>query len=274
MLITQLKKEFKMLFRWFSRLLHAIVFLALLYIFSAIFAPILVEASPMTNVFINEIHYDNDGGDFDEYVEIAGNADIDLTGWSLWLYNGNTGKAYNSFSFERWSTIDTDTQFGFHAIKTTGIQNGSPDGVALFDGTEVVQFLSYEGSFTAIDNIAIGLSSIDIGVSESTKTPDGFSLQLTGQGSSYSDFTWSSPQISTFGINKFGASNIGQQFIKPIRNSIPVNEPSSLLTFFITIIYFFKDKWSHRAPSLRLLRSQDERSGFPEPLALSLSKGE
>jgi hypothetical protein len=45
-----------MLFIWFSRLLHSILFLVLLYIFSYIFAPFLVEASPMTNVFINNTH--------------------------------------------------------------------------------------------------------------------------------------------------------------------------------------------------------------------------
>jgi hypothetical protein len=266
-----------MLFKWFSRLLHAIVFLATLYIFTAIFAPILVEASPITNVFINEIHYDNDGGDFDEYVEIAGDADIDLTGWSLWLYNGSTGKTYNSFFFDRWTTIDTN-QFGFHAIKTKGIQNGSPDGVVLFDGTDIIQFLSYEGSFTASNGVAIGLNSNDIGVTELTNTPLGFSLQLTGQGSSYTDFTWSSPQENTFGINKFGASNIGQQFIKPIRNSIPVNEPSSLLIFFIIIISLFIS--SHRSrnsfhPPFDKLRMNGRASGDKQkPLGMTGSRSQ
>jgi hypothetical protein len=228
-----------MLFKWFSRLLHAVVFLALLYIFTSIFAPILVEASPMTNVFINELHYDNDGSDLDEYVEIAGDASIDLTDWSLWLYNGSNGNAYKSFSLDHWSIVDADTEFGFHVIETTGIQNGSPDGVVLFDGTDVVQFLSYEGSFIASDGIAKGILSTNIGVTEPTNTPLGYSLQLTGQGSSYTDFTWSSPQENTFGINKLGASNVGQQFINPIRKVTPVNEPSGLLVFFIILICAF-----------------------------------
>jgi len=227
-----------MLFQWFSRLLHAIVFLAMLYIFTAIFAPILVEASPMTNVFINEIHYDNDGGDFDEYVEIAGDSDIDLTGWSLWLYNGSNGKAYDSFYFDHWTTIDTN-QFGFHAIKTIDIQNGSPDGIVLFDGIDIIQFLSYEGSFTASDGIAKGNLSTDIGITEASNTPVGFSLQLTGQGNRYSDFTWALPQGNTFGINKLGANNVGQQFINPIRSNISVNEPSNLLVFSFILISLF-----------------------------------
>ena len=46
------------------------------------------------------------------------------------------------------------------------IQNGSPDGIALgYDGS-LIQFLSYEGTFTAIDGIANGVLSSDIGVSE------------------------------------------------------------------------------------------------------------
>lgn len=228
-----------MLFKCFSRLLHAIFLMAPLYIFSSIFTSASVEARPMTNVFINEIHYDNDGGDLDEYVEIAGDARIDLTGWSLWLYNGSTGKTYDSFYFDRWSYIETNTQFGFHAIKTKGIQNGSPDGVALFDGTDIIQFLSYEGSFIASNGVALGLNSNDIGVTEPTNTPLGFSLQLTGQGSSYTDFTWSSPQENTFGLNKFGASNVGQRFINPIRSNISVNEPSSLLVFSFILISMF-----------------------------------
>ncbi len=40
-------------------------------------------------IFINEIHYDNDGTDADEAVEIAGPAGTDLTGWTIVLYNGN-----------------------------------------------------------------------------------------------------------------------------------------------------------------------------------------
>ncbi len=42
-------------------------------------------------VFINEIHYDNDGTDADEAIEIAGPAGTDLTGWSVVLYNGVMG---------------------------------------------------------------------------------------------------------------------------------------------------------------------------------------
>ena len=41
-------------------------------------------------VFINEFHYDNIGADTGEFIEIAGTAGTDLTGWSLIRYNGST----------------------------------------------------------------------------------------------------------------------------------------------------------------------------------------
>ena len=40
-------------------------------------------------VFINEIHYDNDGTDVGEFIEIAGPAGTSLSGWKIVLYNGN-----------------------------------------------------------------------------------------------------------------------------------------------------------------------------------------
>src|SRR5690606_3603316 len=143
-------------------------------------------------VFINEVHYDNDGADTDEGIEIAGTAGTDLSGWNLVLYNGNKGAGYNSVSLSA-SLTDAGNGYGFIFIPIPGIQNGSPDGIALVNAAaEVVQFLSYEGSFTAVGGPADGLISEDIGVSEPTNSPVGFSLQLSGQGTTYSDFEWGS----------------------------------------------------------------------------------
>ena len=157
-------------------------------------------------VFINEIHYDDAGADSGEGVEVAGPAGTDLTGWSLILYNGSNGTEYDSFSFPG-SIPDLGGGFGTVFISTVGIQNGGPDGIALYDGTTVIQFLSYEGSFTAVGGVADGLTSTDIGVSETTSTLDGTSLQLTGTGTVYTDFTWAASSASTY-----GAFNNGQTF--------------------------------------------------------------
>ena len=82
-------------------------------------------------VFINEFHYDNAGTDTGEAIEVAGPAGTDLTGWTLVLYNGSTGVAYNTTNLS--GTI-ANQQGGFGTIfvtyPTNGIQNGSPDGIA------------------------------------------------------------------------------------------------------------------------------------------------
>ena len=78
------------------------------------------------------------------------------------------------------------------------MQNGAPDGIALVDdGGTVIQFLSYEGSFDATDGPANGMTSEDIGVSESSGTSEEESLQLSGTGTTYTDFTWNAPAANT-----------------------------------------------------------------------------
>ncbi|MEW6094876.1 MAG: ExeM/NucH family extracellular endonuclease [Chloroflexota bacterium] len=165
-------------------------------------------ASP--SVFINEIHYDNTSTDVGEAVEIAGPAGTDLTGWSLVLYNGSGGAPYTTTSLS--GTIpDLGSGFGVIVVNypVNGIQNGSPDGLALVDASSaVVQFFSYEGTFIAVGGPANGMTSVDIGVSEASGSAIGDSLQLSGTGTSYDDFTWAGSSANTF-----GSFNNGQTFV-------------------------------------------------------------
>ncbi|MBL6459492.1 endonuclease/exonuclease/phosphatase family protein [Belnapia sp. T6] len=159
--------------------------------------------------WINEIHYDNAGTDAGEFVEIAGAAGTDLNGWSLVLYNGSNGQAYNTRTL---SGVIPDQQDSFGIIALTypadGIQNGAPDAVALVDAAgRTVQFLSYEGRLTATNGPANGLTSTDIGVAETSSTLVGQSLQLAGTGRAYADFTWAAPSDDTP-----AAPNNGQTF--------------------------------------------------------------
>jgi predicted extracellular nuclease len=149
--------------------------------------------------FINEIHYDNAGTDANEGVEIAGLAGTDLFGMSLVPYNGSNGTSYST---QALSGVIPDQQSGFGTLffAISGIQNGGPDGMALVDAADnVLQFLSYEGSFSATNGPAEGLTSVDIGVSEPSNTAVGFSMQLGGNGFSYADFSWQEAQANTFG---------------------------------------------------------------------------
>jgi len=177
-------------------------------VFSATVIFLLMQPAA-AQVFINEIHYDNTGDDAGESVEIAGAAGTDLTGWSIVRYNGNGGSSYGASALS--GTI-ADQQGGLGTVvvsyPSNGLQNGAPDGIALVDHCNaVVQFLSYEGSFVASGGPADGMASTDIVVEEGSSTAVGDSLQLTGSGSAYLDFTWAAPQASTF-----GAVNTSQTF--------------------------------------------------------------
>lgn len=175
-----------------------------------------------TPVFFNEIHYDNTGADVDEAIEIAGPAGTDLTGWSIILYNGSGGSVYRTFNLNG-SIPELQNGFGVLPFAIAGIQNGSPDGLALWNGTGLVQFLSYEGSFTAVGGVADGLTSVDIGVAQSGNTPVGDSLQLTGTGNEYEDFVWTSA-----GPQSMDLINTAQNF-QAIQGSNPVPEPTTML---------------------------------------------
>ncbi len=149
--------------------------------------------------WINELHYDNKGNDKNEGVEIAASAGTDLTNWRIEAYNGNDGSLYKTINL---SGIVPNLQNGFGTINfnASGLQNGSSDGIALIDDSgAVIQFLSYEGTLTAQDGAASGLTSTDIGVAESSTTSSKNSLQLSGNGQQYSDFTWQSEASQTRG---------------------------------------------------------------------------
>jgi hypothetical protein len=170
-------------------------------------------AGSNSTIFINEFHYDDSTstGDTNEFVEVAGPAGTDLTGWSIVLYNGEgtpTGRSYNTTALP---TPIPSEQGGYGTVAisypTNGIQNGAPDGIALINNGTVVQFLCYEGTFTASDGAANGQTCTNIGVSETNSTTPGSSLHLTGTGSKYSDFTWSATTANTK-----DAVNTGQTF--------------------------------------------------------------
>ena len=147
-------------------------------------------------VFISEIHYDNSGSDVNEGFEITAPAGTDLSCFEIEFYNGSGGSNYNSSpSVSALSGIIPDEGCGYGSIwfDAGSLQNGAPDGIGLYNtcSSSSVQFLSYEGTITAVNGVFMGQSSVDIGVSETNSTPIGSSLFLIGTGTQYSDFTWS-----------------------------------------------------------------------------------
>jgi hypothetical protein len=159
-----------------------------------------------TALFINELHYDNAGADSAEAIEPAGPAGSDLSGYSLILYNGANGTPYATFTLS--GTIPSqDDGHGTVSVAASGLQNGSPDGVALVGPSGLLQFLSYEGAFTAVSGPASGATSTDIGVTEAGTEPLAQSLQLAGTGSFYENFAWVAAATASF-----GQVNAGQDF--------------------------------------------------------------
>lgn len=180
-------------------------------------------AAQTPNAWINEFHYDNDGTDTGEFIEVvvedASQYGV-LSDFTVVLYNGANGTSYETIQLSSFTT--NGVRWGgafsiytyFFPDGASYIQNG-PDGIALcYQGALIAgQFLSYEGGgFAADGGCADGQSSTDIGVSETGNTPEGSSLQLeTNNGASYSDFSWEGPLQATP-----GEPNENQSF-KPIR---------------------------------------------------------
>lgn len=198
-------------------------------------------------VWINEFHYDNSGTDLNEGVEIAGPAGTDLGTYSLVFYSGTSGYTYQTNVLS--GTID-DESCGFGAVwfAIAGIQNGQTDGLSnadaimlVKDTTNVVQFISYEGTMQALNGPGEGYQSIDVGTSEDGNTALATgSIQLGGGvGTNLAAFFWSGPNPNSAGtLNASSAQAItgcaGNQ--APILATIGAKTASagSPLTFQVT----------------------------------------
>jgi len=146
-------------------------------------------------VRFSELHYDNAGTDTGETIEVSGPAGLDITGWRVVLYNGQGNITYDSTTLSGVIPTTCGTR-GVLVINypVNGIQNGSPDGLALVNASgTVVEFLSYEGVMTGNDGPAQGLTSTDIGVNQNNATPLGTSLPRRPDGG------WNSATAHSFG---------------------------------------------------------------------------
>ena len=123
---------------------------------------------------INEFHYDNAGTDVNEFVEIRITGDLgsqpaDLSQYTVSLYNGSNQSSYATETLNNL-TRTCDASNCYYVLDTVAIQNGAPDGIALSGPSGLIEFVSYEGIFTAVNGIALGILSTDVGVSETNTT--------------------------------------------------------------------------------------------------------
>ena len=173
------------------------------------------------NAWINEFHYDNSGTDLNEGVEVVieNAGTYTLSDFTVTLYNGNGGVSYGSHTLDSFTEGVTSNGFTVYHKAIPSIQNGN-DGFSLdYQGT-VLHFISYEGSFTATDGPANGLTADDVVVTETSSTLDSESIQLIGDGISLAAFSWESPATATF-----GALNNSQTFVADL--TAPIFESST-----------------------------------------------
>jgi len=184
-----------------------------------------------STTLVSEIHYDNTGGDVGEAIEIEGDANSSIEGWSLVLYDGNGGKPYNTTTLAGTIPATCGSRgvvvINFPDTPNGTIQNGSPDGWALVNNLgQVTEFKSYEGTFTGGSGPAAGLTSTAIDADESTPPVAGRSVQRAGNG------VWFGPRTNTFGACN-PALPLGPQ------GSVTVTDGKTDLAFAMQTQFFF-----------------------------------
>jgi hypothetical protein len=205
----------------------------LVFICAICFTSFASKQAFIPNAWINEIHYDNLGTDVNEGVEIViENADsLDLSKFEIILYNGNGGVVYNTSTLEGITPATSGNfKIFWKGYPSNGIQNGAPDGIAIAYRGVLIQFLSYEGKFTATNGVALGVESIDIIVLQAGSDAIGLTLQLSGAGSAYGNFTWQQPATGTPGQLNTGQTLGVAANLNPIISEIsysPVNPITS-----------------------------------------------
>lgn len=155
--------------------------------------------------WINEIHYNNNGADANEGIEIAGESGINLNNYIVVFYRGDGTQQGATLNLSGIITNE-GSGYGAESFPRIGLLNGT-GGIALYNITNnnLVQSISYEGTVIAVEDVAAGRTSIDIGQFETNATLVSESLQLTGTGTFYSDFIWQSPAAASM-----GTINVGQ----------------------------------------------------------------
>lgn len=148
----------------------------------------LLSGASHAAIVINEVDYDQPGRDTAEFIELYNDSAqvVSLDGWRIELFNGASGASYRQIDLSGQRISDyfvlcssagtvANCDYAFTS-RDSWIQNGAPDGLALFDGATMIDSLSYEGYFAGITE---GDAPIDADSNSQTvslaRLPDGFS---------------------------------------------------------------------------------------------------
>ena len=159
---------------------------------TATFDATVTVVAVMGGLVINEVDYDQVGGDMAEFIEIYNGtgAPVPLAGLSLALVNGSNNAQYLSFDLGPAGTLAAGQYLivataavmpapgalviTFVPIAGGSVQNGAPDAIALVDTNtmQLVDALSYEGSITAGMVTGLGVVSLVEGAALADATAD------------------------------------------------------------------------------------------------------
>lgn len=160
-------------------------------------------AMAVPHAWINEIHYDNEGTDINEFVEVIVESPEQwyLGDLALYMYNGYDKKPYCLDTIDEFDLGDRIGQFQFYTWYHRGIQNDM-EGMILVFKDSLCDIIAYEGSFIGESDPALGKEFPDIGVYETGYGSDLNSLYLSGMPGS----EW------LYGLSTPGALNTDQEF--------------------------------------------------------------
>ena len=106
-----------------------------------------------------------------EFVEVRLASSDNPAHFRVTLYNGADNSSYDTFVLNDADVTCTTVGIYQYCVwdpsGSNNLQNGSPDGLSLYNtnSSTLIEFISYEGTFTASGGDADGVLSVDIGVS-------------------------------------------------------------------------------------------------------------
>jgi len=133
------------------------------------------------HAWINEIHYDNEGADINEFVEVVVESPDScfLCDLALYMYNGYNKMPYCLDTIDEFEIGARIGPFQFYTWYQRGIQNDMEGMILVFKDT-LCDIIAYEGCFVGENDPALGIEFPDIGVYETGSGSDSCSIYLSG----------------------------------------------------------------------------------------------
>lgn len=113
-------------------------------------------------IIINEIDYDQPGSDTAEFIELfnSGTSDVLLDNYSIDLINGTNNSSYRNIDLSGFNIaansyfvlcddggLVANCDYSF-TTSSSWFQNGAPDAIGLYNESELLDSLSYEGTLS------------------------------------------------------------------------------------------------------------------------------